>query len=178
MGRVSRTHRWKKEVWSCTRDEGRPLEAGIQVQVSNHRKLLSLRTMVVSVAGKVGTTSRPGRSGEASERNRTGPKGLRCSAKAQGQPVRGGALDEVKPFDISKREVWEAFKKVKANQGAAGVDRQSTADFEAKLSSKLYKTGSSSSLRIGASVTVQRRNARSNISSLIFETSGGTRRQG
>ena len=24
-------------------------------------------------------------------------------------------MDEVKPFDIPKREVWEAFKKVKAN---------------------------------------------------------------
>ena len=30
-------------------------------------------------------------------------------------------MDEAKPFDIPKREVWEAFKKVKANQGAAGV---------------------------------------------------------
>jgi RNA-directed DNA polymerase len=30
-------------------------------------------------------------------------------------------VDEVKPFDIPKREVWAAFKKVKANQGAAGV---------------------------------------------------------
>src|SRR6266404_7624393 len=44
------------------------------------------------------------------------------------------AVDEAKPFDIPKREVWEAFKKVKANQGAAGVDRQSIADFEADLS--------------------------------------------
>jgi hypothetical protein len=33
-----------------------------------------------------------------------------------------------KPFDIPKREVWEAFKKVKANQGAAGVDGQSIAE--------------------------------------------------
>jgi len=57
----------EKEVWSCTGDEGRPLEAGIQVQASNHRKLLSLRAMVVSVAGKVGTISRLVRSGEASE---------------------------------------------------------------------------------------------------------------
>jgi hypothetical protein len=42
-------------VWSCTGDEGRPLEVGVQVQASNHCKLLSLRAMVVSVAGKVGT---------------------------------------------------------------------------------------------------------------------------
>ncbi|WP_272491133.1 hypothetical protein [Streptomyces pacificus] len=27
-----------------------------------------------------------------------------------------------KPFDVSKGEVWEAYLKVKANQGAAGVD--------------------------------------------------------
>ncbi len=46
---------------------------------------------------------------------------------------------EAKPFDISKREVWNAFKRVKANQGAAGVDRQSIADFEADLTNNLYK---------------------------------------
>jgi hypothetical protein len=48
----------EKGVWSCTGDEGTPLEAGIQVQVSNHRELLSFGAMVVSDAGKVGTTSR------------------------------------------------------------------------------------------------------------------------
>jgi retron-type reverse transcriptase len=48
-------------------------------------------------------------------------------------------VDEVKPFDIPKREVWEAFKKVKANQGAAGVDGQTIADFEADLSNNLYE---------------------------------------
>jgi hypothetical protein len=48
-------------------------------------------------------------------------------------------VDKAKPFDIPKREVWEAFKKVKANQGAAGVDGQSVADFEAELSDNLYK---------------------------------------
>ena len=44
-----------------------------------------------------------------------------------------------KPFDIPKREVWEAFKRVKANQGAAGVDGQSIQDFEERLGDNLYK---------------------------------------
>ena len=48
-------------------------------------------------------------------------------------------MDEAKPFKIPKREVWEAFKRVKANQGAAGVDGQSIAEFEANLSGNLYK---------------------------------------
>ncbi len=48
-------------------------------------------------------------------------------------------MAEAKPFDISKQEVWNAFKGVKANQGAAGVDRQSIADFEVGLTSNLYK---------------------------------------
>jgi hypothetical protein len=48
-------------------------------------------------------------------------------------------VDEAKPYKIPKREVWEAFKRVKANQGAAGVDGQSTSEFEANLSDNLYK---------------------------------------
>jgi len=31
-------------------------------------------------------------------------------------------MNEAKPFCISKWEVWEAYKRVKANKGAAGVD--------------------------------------------------------
>lgn len=48
-------------------------------------------------------------------------------------------VDEAKPFNIPKRVVWKAFKRVKANQGAAGVDGQSIAEFEADLSNNLYK---------------------------------------
>jgi len=38
-----------------------------------------------------------------------------------------------KPFCISKHDVVEAWKRVKANQGAAGVDEESLRDFERKL---------------------------------------------
>ena len=44
-----------------------------------------------------------------------------------------------KPFVISKREVWNAYLKVKANKGAAGVDGCSIEDFEADLKDNLYK---------------------------------------
>ena len=49
-------------------------------------------------------------------------------------------MSEAKPFCISKWEVWKAYKRVKANQGAAGVDEQSIADFEKKLKGNLYKS--------------------------------------
>ena len=44
-----------------------------------------------------------------------------------------------KPFEISKWVVWEAYEKVKANQGAAGVDGESIAEFERNLEGNLYK---------------------------------------
>ena len=52
-------------------------------------------------------------------------------------------MDELKspgkPFEISKRAVWEAYQKVKANQGAPGVDGVSLEDFEKDLKGNLYK---------------------------------------
>jgi retron-type reverse transcriptase len=44
-----------------------------------------------------------------------------------------------KPFAISKQVVWEAYRRVKANQGAAGVDGQSLQAFEQDLRNNLYK---------------------------------------
>lgn len=44
-----------------------------------------------------------------------------------------------KPFPIAKREVWEAFKHVKANRGAAGVDGQTVESLEERLGPELYK---------------------------------------
>lgn len=48
-------------------------------------------------------------------------------------------MSEPKPFDISKWAVWEAYRRVKANQGAAGVDGESIAQFEQDLEGNLFK---------------------------------------
>jgi RNA-directed DNA polymerase len=48
-------------------------------------------------------------------------------------------MKTAKPFDIPKILVWEAFKRIKANQGSAGIDQQSIEDFEEDLSKNLYK---------------------------------------
>ena len=46
---------------------------------------------------------------------------------------------EGKSFAISKRVVWEAYQRVKANEGAAGVDGESIEEFEQDLKGNLYK---------------------------------------
>jgi len=45
----------------------------------------------------------------------------------------------MKPFNIPQVLVWKAFKQVKANGGAAGVDKESIEMFEGNLSGNLYK---------------------------------------
>ena len=44
-----------------------------------------------------------------------------------------------KPFSIEKRRVYEAYKAVKSNRGAAGVDGQTLEMFETDLAGNLYK---------------------------------------
>ena len=48
-------------------------------------------------------------------------------------------MDKAKPFCIPKRAVWEAYQRVRANHGAAGVDGQSIEEFEGDLSNNLFK---------------------------------------
>jgi retron-type reverse transcriptase len=51
----------------------------------------------------------------------------------------GRSGPESKPFEIPKQLVWEAYRRVKANKGAAGVDGKSLAEFESDLRNNLYK---------------------------------------
>jgi RNA-directed DNA polymerase len=53
--------------------------------------------------------------------------------------VSGPKPQDSKPFRIDKMVVWEAFVRVKANSGAAGVDEQSIEAFEADLKNNLFK---------------------------------------
>ena len=48
-------------------------------------------------------------------------------------------MSEAKPFAIPKQLVWDAYQRVKANRGAAGVDGVSLAAFETDLKNNLYK---------------------------------------
>ena len=63
----------------------------------------------------------------------------RATGFAPGRTRVSGSGSKDKPFDIPKQLVWEAYKKVKANKGAAGVDRQSMEAFEVDLRNNLYK---------------------------------------
>lgn len=48
-------------------------------------------------------------------------------------------MKEGKSFEISQQQVLKAYKRVKANQGAAGIDGVTFADFEKDLKNNLYK---------------------------------------
>lgn len=48
-------------------------------------------------------------------------------------------MTEAKPFVISKRLVWEAYQRVKANRGAAGIDGQTITEFDEDRNRNLYR---------------------------------------
>ena len=45
-------------------------------------------------------------------------------------------MTSAKPFVIPKRLVWEAYQRVKANRGSAGIDGQSIKDFDLKYTTR------------------------------------------
>ena len=48
-------------------------------------------------------------------------------------------MEKAKSFEISRHVVLEAYKRVKANQGSAGVDKESITEFEKRRKDNLYK---------------------------------------
>jgi RNA-directed DNA polymerase len=48
-------------------------------------------------------------------------------------------MQGAKSFEISKQLVWEAYQRVKANRGSAGIDGVSILEFEKNLKGNLYK---------------------------------------
>jgi len=57
-----------------------------------------------------------------------------------GQPGNGEEpARAVKSFGIAKRVVWDAYRHVKANRGAAGIEGESIEMFEANLKDNLYR---------------------------------------
>jgi group II intron reverse transcriptase/maturase len=48
-------------------------------------------------------------------------------------------LNPAKSFPITKHQVWEAYRRVKANHGGAGIDAQTLEKFDQDLSNNLYK---------------------------------------
>jgi RNA-directed DNA polymerase len=73
-----------------------------------------------------------------------GPAHQKCSFWSTRAPVLGGieenmTTSQVKPFDIPKPMVWEAYRRVAANKGAPGVDKVTLGEFEADLRNNLYK---------------------------------------
>jgi RNA-directed DNA polymerase len=63
----------------------------------------------------------------------------RLEANPKGEEPAGGPKPKVKSFEIPKRLVYEAWEKVRANNGAPGVDAVSIAGFASEERNNLYK---------------------------------------
>jgi RNA-directed DNA polymerase len=61
------------------------------------------------------------------------------STRVPGRSQVSEPKSQVKPFEISKRVVWEAYLRVKANKGAAGVDGVTIEQYEQDLTNNLFK---------------------------------------
>ncbi len=60
-------------------------------------------------------------------------------ANPEGEESRERPRPKVKSFDISKRLIYEAWEKVRANHGAPGVDAVTIAEFQEREADNLYK---------------------------------------
>jgi len=61
------------------------------------------------------------------------------STRVPGRNQVSESKSQVKPFVIDKWVVWEAYQRVKANQGAAGVDGCTIEQYEQDLKNNLFK---------------------------------------
>jgi RNA-directed DNA polymerase len=68
-----------------------------------------------------------------------GAKGPSQPVTVGGQPKREEPKSGTKTFSISYDQVKEAYRRVRANRGAAGVDGESIDEFEGNLEKNLYK---------------------------------------
>ena len=101
---MSRVSPVQTAIRNCTRDEGRSFEAGNQALISSHRKLLSSKAMVVSVAVNVGRMSRRVRLREASASEPPMSARGRVSRVSPVQTaVRNCTRDEGRPFEIGSQ---------------------------------------------------------------------------
>jgi len=67
-------------------------------------------------------------------------RGRPIQSKDKDQPLVGKNFHpETKSYNISKQLIVEAYRRVKANKGSAGVDHQSLKDFDRNLAANLYK---------------------------------------
>ena len=69
------------------------------------------------------------------------PRGwrIRANCTEQLKKIKEESERRAKPNDIDKRIVYEAYKKVKANGGSAGIDNVKMEAFEKNLKGNLYK---------------------------------------
>jgi len=69
-------------------------------------------------------------------------RGQIIPSSSDDQPTSGRShVAPTKPYTISKALVYQAYKRVRANRGSAGVDRQSLEDFDADLGKTFISFG-------------------------------------
>ena len=67
-------------------------------------------------------------------------RGLGYTGRHSGQlDLEDELLSKTKPFEVPKSLLWEAWRRVRSNKGAAGVDEQTIEMFESDLSKNLYR---------------------------------------